>query len=70
MREIKLLPCPFCGGPARRSNGGTGDKTRFGTGCARSRCPAALFSLAHTTQEEADAAWNHRVAAEIGRNME
>lgn len=56
-----LLPCPFCGGTARRSTGGEGVKAWYGTGCGGSQsCPAYLHGLMHRTQAQADAAWNRR----------
>jgi hypothetical protein len=59
--EEAMKPCPFCGGPARRSNGGEW----FGTGCDGStKCPAFLSGLMHRSQEEADAAWNRRALDE------
>ena len=52
-----LLPCPFCGGAARRSSSGKW----HGTGCSGSmKCPAHLHALMFHTPEESDAAWNHR----------
>lgn len=58
-----LKPCPFCGRHARRSKGGTGEGTYYGTGCAsHPSCPARLHGLFHRTQEQADAAWNTRAA--------
>ena len=59
-----LLPCPFCGGTARRSTGGEGVKAWYGTGCGGSQsCPAYLHGLTHRTQAKADAAWNRRAQA-------
>lgn len=52
-----LLPCPFCGGAARRSSSGKW----HGTGCSGSmKCPAHLHALMFHTPEESDAAWNRR----------
>jgi hypothetical protein len=52
-----LLPCPFCGGPARQSQGGEW----FGTRCDGStKCPAHLFGLMHRSRQDADNAWNRR----------
>lgn len=55
-----LAPCPFCGGRARRSQGGAW----FGTGCGGSQsCPAHLRGLTYRTQCAADDAWNRRAQA-------
>ena len=55
-----LAACPFCGSAARRSHAGEW----FGTGCDGStKCPAFLSGLMHRSQQEADAAWNHRAGA-------
>ena len=52
-----LLPCPFCGGAARRSSSGKW----HGTGCSGPmKCPAHLHALMFHTPEESDAAWNRR----------
>lgn len=64
MNKTNLSPCPFCGGTARRSKGGTGENTYFGVGCdSTQQCPAYLYGLPHRTQEQADAAWNKREAS-------
>lgn len=66
---LRLAPCPFCGGGARRTTVGT--NAWFGTGCDGDQsCPAHLRALTHKTQAEADAAWNRRTppaAAELLR---
>ena len=66
---LRLAPCPFCGGGARRTTVGT--NAWFGTGCDGDQsCPAHLRALTHKTQAEADAAWNRRTppaASELRR---
>lgn len=66
---LRLAPCPFCCGGARRTTVGT--NAWFGTGCDGDQsCPAHLRALTHKTQAEADAAWNRRTppaAAELLR---
>ena len=55
MSEIKLLPCPFCGGKA--------DVIKNGTGCFQVRCDICevkQYAYAHKTEENAIKAWNTR----------
>lgn len=56
MSEIKLLPCPFCGGEA---------KTYFLNGlwiaeCNSNKCIGAKISCGYRKEEDATKAWNTR----------
>ena len=56
----QLASCPFCGGAAYQTSGGTGSGAYFATGCHSHKCPAGVHALVHKSQAEADAAWNAR----------
>ena len=56
--EVKLLPCPFCGGEAEV----TLFVGNYGVGCTK--CPGAIFNCRGQTKEEAIEAWNRRVSNE------
>jgi Lar family restriction alleviation protein len=57
MNETKLLPCPFCGGEARRY---TGNLDFHGVVCKK--CGAKIYGRA--TKASATIAWNRRATDE------
>lgn len=58
MGEAKLLPCPHCGGPARRWPY-QHDRTRHSYGCESMSCVNATWE--EDDDETARAVWNQRV---------
>ena len=57
----ELLPCPFCGGEARRYYG---NFDMYGITCKK--CPAKNYGYA--SQGSATRAWNKRTLKERGEN--
>lgn len=64
--DIKLLPCPFCGGPAERQWGGEGESRRYGCSCASWDCVGHAMALRHRAQQDAIYEWNRRVPSPQG----
>lgn len=56
MAEVKLLPCPFCGGSALSFESAYADVTLWNTRCQV--CYAAHDG--HNTRQQSEAAWNTR----------
>lgn len=66
MNEIKLKPCPFCGGEAEVRttfyvNGGKGDNNEYTVFCKNKDCIAFYNDTAFTSRETATEKWNRRV---------
>ena len=55
-RSPALLPCPFCGNPARMKTGGG----LFEASCTGFDCPGERTIISHDSPEKALAAWNTR----------
>lgn len=60
MSEIKLKPCPFCGGEAKVGYA-INDYNRWGVSCNTCGCVVEVgFGDYEDTMEEAVKAWNRR----------
>ena len=57
----KLLPCPFCGGPAQIVSGGPG--------CHYVRCEGCSTTGPDRLRESAIAIWNRRSPAPVSREV-
>lgn len=61
MSEIKLKPCPFCGGDAEFANGGYWGQELFNVRCSnRNRCAMLPETGRYFIKEQAAAVWNTR----------
>lgn len=59
MSEIKLKPCPFCGGKAHIRCIMVFERPWFPE-CEDERCIAGDTGVSFSTEEEAEEAWNRR----------
>ncbi len=63
MSEIKLKPCPFCGGEARYFPFWNENPADYWVRCKICGCETACYD----TQEDAAVAWNRRAGNETDR---
>lgn len=60
--EIKLKPCPFCGGDAEFTNGGYWGRELFKVRCGhKDKCVILPETGAYFIKRQAAEAWNRRV---------
>lgn len=65
--DVKLLPCPFCGGPAERIDFGSGDAENEGGSCiACTRCQSS-GPVEFGNKENFVSNWNRRACIEADR---
>ncbi len=70
MTDVKLLPCPFCGGPAERLDFGPGDAENAGGSCiACTRCQSS-GPVEFGRKENFVSNWNRRTRAEANAEVE
>lgn len=60
MSEIKLLPCPFCGGEASLKRDQKDDFVEYSVGCYNRGCVCAAHTYCYYDKEEAIRDWNTR----------
>lgn len=67
----RVLPCPFCGGPAKshKQHDGIHGKIRGYYVCCNKRgCPIFASTRVRKTQEQAIEEWNHRPLKEENKS--
>lgn len=60
MSELKLLPCPFCGGEASLKRDQKDDFVEYSVGCYNRGCVCAAHTYCYYDKEEAIRDWNTR----------
>lgn len=65
MGEIKLRPCPFCGGKAKINTYLETARAGYEVSCRNEDCEMIVATELYPTEEEAAAAWNRRYPIEL-----